>query len=124
MYTINGDTNNVVNKITVDFTANGIAVNPKTNMIYVTGGDYNSSLGYVAALDSETNKEVNRTELNQITYTVSVNPDTNMIYTTGDDTVYAIDGKTNEILADMVLDQIRLWDFRKPGNKCCIRNRA
>ena len=105
VYTINGDTNNVVNKITVDFTANGIAVNPKTNMIYVTGGDYNSSRGYVAALDSETNKEVNRTELNQIAYTVSLNPDTNMIYTTGDDTVYAIDGKTNEILADMVLDQ-------------------
>jgi len=91
---IDGRTNKVVDDIPVDFETTGISVNPKTNMIYVTGGDTNSSLGYVAAIDGETNKVVNAIELDEYGNGISVNPQTDMIYSIGYDTVYTIAGNT------------------------------
>jgi DNA-binding beta-propeller fold protein YncE len=93
-----------------------LAVNPVTNLLYtchssMLQGQYDSvdvysgeNLSYVTSV----NIPGSNTSLYTQRVRVTVNPDTNRVYATwsGRDTVYIIDGNTNEITKDVSLDTL------------------
>ena len=74
----------------------GIAVNPITNMVYVTYLGSNS----VSVIDGKTNSVVSTIPIGSYTCDLAVNPITNKIYVDScqSNTVFVIDGNTNTIL--------------------------
>jgi YVTN family beta-propeller protein len=80
-------------------TPSHIAVNPNTNLIYVS--DYNNDS--VSVIDGKTNKVVNTIGIETPSY-IGVNPNTNMIYVDehnrdlNSSSIDVIDGKTNKVV--------------------------
>ena|GEM_PF-1176489 len=74
----------------------GVAVNPITNMVYVTNQGSNS----VSVIDGKTNSVVSTIPIGSIPYDLAVNPITNKIYAANwlSNTVSVIDGNTNAVL--------------------------
>ena len=114
---INGSTNTVLSPITVGLNPFGLAVNPKTNMIYVAniGGAGVDPCGSepsstVSVIDGSTNNVVNTVTVGLGPAFVAVNPKTNKIYVTVNggcctdgNTVAVIDGSTNTVVDTIVL---------------------
>jgi len=74
----------------------GVAVNPVTNMVYVTNWDDNT----VSVIDGKTNSIVRDIQVGVSPTHVTINPVTNMVYVTNrdDNTVSVIDGKINTVV--------------------------
>lgn len=86
-----------------------VAVNPVTNMAYVScvksfkmqGGTYQSVSAYVAVIDGSTDTVMQNVTLagnNEWPSGIRVNPDTNRIYVGGSPSAYVIDGNTNLLI--------------------------
>jgi YVTN family beta-propeller protein len=93
---IDGGTNAVVATVPVGLSAQGVAVNPSTNRIYVVGGWNN-----VSVIDGATNSILGTALVGVQPRAVAVNPTTNRIYVANEqsDTVSVIDGATNTVVA-------------------------
>ena len=95
----------MLTNVTVGFQPHGIAVNPVTDLIYVTNTASNS----VSVIDGKTNRIIdtiligNRNLADDFEFTshVAVNPKTNKVYVSNidADTITVIDGKTDRILS-------------------------
>ena len=103
---IDGTTDSIVSTISVGYTPLGVAVNPNTNMIYVSENPIwnGPNEGIVSVIDGSTNSIVSRISLAG-NYEIGVNPNTNMVYlasndasSTFDDVVYVIDGIKNKVV--------------------------
>ena len=77
-----------------------VAVNPNTNMVYVTNADSNT----VSVIDGKTNSVVKNIEVGKQPSSIAINPNTNMVYVanSNSNTVSVIDGKTNSVKTDIV----------------------
>ena len=96
---IDGATNSVVNTITVGLGPGFVAVNPKTNKIYVTltGGCCDDGNG-VAVIDGSTDAVVKTVTVDLDPFIVAVNPRTNLVYVThAGDKITVIDGATDTV---------------------------
>ena len=96
---IDGATNSVVNTITVGLGPGFVAVNPKTNKIYVTltGGCCDDGNG-VAVIDGSTDAVVKTITVDLDPFIVAVNPRTNLVYVThAGDKITVIDGATDTV---------------------------
>jgi YVTN family beta-propeller protein len=93
------ETNNVQKNIPVGLHPTGIAINPKTNMIYVTN-EYSNT---VSVIDGTTYTVVNTISVGRWPYDVDVNSGDNMVYVTNmrSDTVSVINGTTNKSITDV-----------------------
>ena len=82
--------------ITVGKNPPSVAVNPKTNRIYVANYGDNT----VSVIDGKTNSVVNTVKVGKNPEGVAVNPSTNMIYVTNnrDNTTSVIDSRTNSVV--------------------------
>jgi YVTN family beta-propeller protein len=78
----------------------GIAVNPKSNMIYVSQDENNS----VAVIDGSTNSQVHTIGVGSNPGPIAVNPITNRIYVGNSDSISVIDGQTNALIAGINFD--------------------
>jgi len=98
---IDGSTNIVVNTITVGLGPAAVAVNPKTNKIYVTvNGGCCTSGNTVAVVDGSTNAVVDTITVADDPFLIAVNPRTNLIYVThAGDKITVIDGATDTVKA-------------------------
>lgn len=99
---IDGITNSVVNTITVGLGPGFVAVNPKTNKIYVTlTGGCCADGNAVAVIDGSTDTVVNTVTVDLDPFIVAVNPRTNLVYVThaGVDKITVIDGATDTVKA-------------------------
>jgi YVTN family beta-propeller protein len=67
--------------ISVGNTPVAVAVNPNTNMIYVTNADDNT----VSVIDGKTNNIVDTIKVGNNPVAVAVNPNTNILYVTNAD---------------------------------------
>ena len=76
----------------------GVAVNPVTDMIYVTNYDSNTT----SVIDGKTNNVIHTLPVGDYPTGVAVNPDTNMIYVANSfsNTTSVIDGTTNTLVRD------------------------
>jgi DNA-binding beta-propeller fold protein YncE len=94
---IDGVANKIVDEIYVDFDIRGLSLNPATNIVYITGGYSNSSLGSISAIDGKSNKVVKNIDLDEYGSGIAVNPQTNMVYVSGISTIYGINGTTYDL---------------------------
>ena len=96
----------VVATLPVPVRAFGVSVNPNTNRLYVTAGDFS---GLVVVFDTRSNTEITQIPVGDGPQGVAVNPVTNRIYVVNvrDQTVSVINGNTNS-----VIDTIPGFDFR------------
>src|SRR5437773_2001209 len=95
-------TNSVVNTITVGLGPGFVAVNPKTNKIYVTlTGGCCADGNAVAVIDGSIDTVVNIVTVDLDPFIVAVNPRTNLVYVThaGVDKITVIDGATDTVKA-------------------------
>jgi len=85
---------NVGKNPSVDNISEGIAVNPNTNMVYVTNHKDNTT----SVIDGSTDKVVKTIPVGHYPIGVAVNPKTNMVYVTNhkDNTTSVIDGSTDK----------------------------
>jgi YVTN family beta-propeller protein len=104
----------------VDLGPVGIAVNPNTNMVYVSSGLSNTtyileksetySLGKTIfyVIDGKTYSVVKTLLLSGLPGIVAVNPNTNMVYMPnyGSNTTYVIDGKTYSVVKTLNVGSI------------------
>jgi len=98
LYVINGSTNHVTKIISAGSYPSSIAVNPKTNKVYVR----DDTVG-IEVIDGKTNTLVDT--INVGSSKITLNPETDTIYAvTGKGTVLAIDGASNKILSNITLD--------------------
>lgn len=100
---INGSTDAVENTIHLDGIGPAfVAVNPKTNRIYVTiNGGCCASEQTVAVINGSTDAVVDYVDVDPDPFVVAVNPRTNLVYVThaGVDKVTVIDGSTDTVEA-------------------------
>jgi YVTN family beta-propeller protein len=84
------------NKISIGTVSAGIAVNPETNMLYVT--DLNS--GTISVINDSTHGIVANITVGKFPWGIAVNPKTNMIYVANQfsNSVSVIDGSTNKVI--------------------------
>jgi YVTN family beta-propeller protein len=70
----------------------GVAVNPSTNRIYVTNGDYDNN--NVSVIDGASNEVIVTVPVGHSPWGVAVNPNTKRIYVadSGDNSVSVVDG--------------------------------
>ncbi len=98
---INGATDVVQKNITLEgFGPAFVAVNPKTNKIYVTvSGGCCADGNTVAVIDGSTDTVLGYVTVALNPFIVAVNPSTNLVYVThaGDDRITVIDGYTNMV---------------------------
>ena len=96
----------VIDTIPVPVRAFGVAVNPGTERLYVSSGDFS---GLVSVINTQTNKIITEIPVGDGPQGIAVNPVTNLIYAVNvrDQTVSVIDGFTNK-----VVDTIPGLDFR------------
>jgi len=127
VHVIDGSTNSVVHTIQVLSTPFYLAVNPNTNLIYVT-----SEPGYrLTVINGSTNTIVNTIHLN-FPMGVAINPTTNKIYVMSDG-LTVIDGSTNNSVVTSVpatctafvavnpnTNQVYLANYF--GNSVCVIN--
>ena len=93
-YSPNPPSSNLPHEITVGASPSDVAVNPKTNMVYVV--NYGSDT--TSIIDGTTNKVVSNVTVGTGPNGVDVNPNTNMLYVANnrDNTVSVINGTTNK----------------------------
>jgi YVTN family beta-propeller protein len=100
---IDGSTDAVEKNIEVDGIGPAwVAVNPKTNMIYVTiNGGCCTSGHTVAIIDGSTDAVLRYVDVDLDPFIVAVNPRTNLVYVThaGVDKITVIDGRTDTVKA-------------------------
>jgi YVTN family beta-propeller protein len=89
--------------ISVARTPNDLAINPKTNMMYVVNNDNNR----ISVIDSQTDK-VNKTislslegKFTPFDKSLAIDSTTNLIYLTSYKSIFVIDDKTNELLLEI-----------------------
>ncbi len=92
---INGSTNKVVDDFKVGFDPVEIAVNPITNLIYV-----NEFENMYRVIDGNTHEVVGN--INNVIH-IGINPDANKIYVSDHNQVKALDGATNQVVANIDL---------------------
>jgi YVTN family beta-propeller protein len=82
---------------------NSVAVNPNTNLLYVT----HRTLNTTSVIDGTTNSVVADMAVGTEPSSVAVNPNTNLIYVAniGSHNVSVIDGTTNSVVADIAVDR-------------------
>jgi len=78
---IDGKTNKVIGNVKVGNTPSAVAVNPNTNMVYVTNYYDNTT----SVIDGKTNKVIGNVTVGSAPSALAVNPNTNMVYVTSDD---------------------------------------
>jgi len=108
---IDGDSNTVIATVPVGGSPRGVAVNPTTSRVYVTGRDSAS----VTAIDGTTNTVMATIPVGLMPQGVAVNPTTNLIYVanwaSGD--VSVIDGGTNTVVATIAASDW-YWPYGGP----------
>jgi YVTN family beta-propeller protein len=109
---MNGTTNKIVNRILLTPIYEGIlltpiyegrpamALNPKTNTVYVTNPNSNT----ISVIDGTTNSIIKTIKVPRNPSTVAVNPKTNTVYVAneGANRISVIDGTTNSIIKTMM----------------------
>ena len=78
----------------------GIAVNPRTNMVYVANSQENT----VSAINGSNNEIVSNIAIDNSPIAIAVNPIKNKIYVTQSGSISVIDGKNNSIELTKTLD--------------------
>jgi len=68
--------NYVVNEIELEGRVGPIAINPNTNLVYIT----NPGTGTISVFDGSTNNLLNVFKTGRVPYGIAVNPDSNLIY--------------------------------------------
>jgi YVTN family beta-propeller protein len=96
----------VIDTIPVPIHAFGVAVNPGTDRLYVSAGDFS---GLVSVIDTQTDKEITEIPVGDGPQGIAANPVTNRVYVVNvrDQTVSVIDANINK-----VIDTIPGLDFR------------
>jgi YVTN family beta-propeller protein len=96
-------TNRVISTISVGYTIYGIAVNPKTNKIYVANGVVNS----IFVIDSSSGARLANVPMPYVPFGVAVNPNTNMVYVTslGTEWTTIIDASTNTLVTSIAIPE-------------------
>jgi YVTN family beta-propeller protein len=89
--------------VSVDNAPSSVAINPNTNLIYVTHRNLNTT----SVIDGITNSVVAEIAVGTEPSSVAINPNTNMIYVTniGSHNVSVIDGITNGVVAEIAVDR-------------------
>jgi YVTN family beta-propeller protein len=101
MYVIDGymdSVNSVINRISgVCVWCGYSAINPHTNMIYITTGVFDNR---VFVIDGNTNSVIKTIKVGNDPYNIVINPNTNKIYVmnTENKTISVIDGNTNSVI--------------------------
>jgi YVTN family beta-propeller protein len=101
---MDGTTNTVVATVPVGESPTGVAVNPTTNLIYVTDAAWSAWSGTVSVIDGTTNTVVSTIPVNQWPLDVAVNPVTNLIYVANaawSGTISVIDGGSNTVVGNI-----------------------
>jgi len=101
---IDGTTNTVVATVPVGESPTGVAVNPTTNLIYVTDAAWSAWSGTVSVIDGGSNTVVATIPVNQWPLDVAVNPVTNLIYVANaawSGTISVIDGGSNTVVGNI-----------------------
>ncbi len=109
----NGLTNKVETSISLDQNPTGIAVNPKTNKIYVVNSDSDS----ISVIDGKMTKPISNLdkfrqegigiETEKEPTDIAVNPETNKIYVVNSDSdsISVIDGKNDKVTANVQIGE-------------------
>jgi YVTN family beta-propeller protein len=98
VYIIDGHTNTVIGQLSAPSPA-GVAVNPKTNRIYVAG---NGFPGGLFVFDGATNTQIARITLDSSAEAVATNFRLNRAYSTVDSNELAVvDGATNQVMTNV-----------------------
>ena len=98
VYVVDGNTNTILDILKIPKPC-GIAVNPKTNMIYVSSESTDS----VIVIDGKTNEFLANVTTGHKPRGVGVNSDTNMVYITNTESnsVTVLDGLTNNVVTSI-----------------------
>lgn len=104
VFVIDGNNQNVVTSIEVGMNPRNIAVNPVTNMIYVTNENSKS----VSVIDGQTNSVVKTISVRSQPAGLGLDTVSNKIYVTNteDDSISVIDGVNNEVVDTIHLENI------------------
>lgn len=107
---IDTSTKTVLKTIKVGFGAENVAVNPNTNIVYVTRFDSND----IDLINSSSNTVIKTIDVGNTIYGssdilhhgIAVNPNTNVVYVTdqGSNTLFAINGSTNKPLVGVTFN--------------------
>src|SRR5438552_1724049 len=93
---------NVITTIAEGHSVRYNAVNPFTNMIYVTNTGYSSGpKGYVSVINGKTNTLIKQLQISDREDDIAVNPTTNKIYSTEDGIIFIISGKTDTVVGSI-----------------------
>lgn len=105
-----GASPHVITTIPVDRKPLNIAVDPVTDMIYVT------ELAQLQVIDGKTNTVVATVHMPNQTFDIAVDPATDLIYATDSNqrSVLAIDGKTNIVVAQIKIGGFGFWIATDP----------
>lgn len=99
--------------------ASYIAINPETNLIYVTGNDNSGFKNFISVIDGDTNKIIETINIEGTILAISINTSSNRIYVSNikvlatlkpfDDVSFisVIDGDTNEIIDTVGLSKVQ-----------------
>lgn len=93
---IDGQTNTVIAQVSVFTQPAGVAVNPKTDRLYVVGGGFP---GEILVFDASTNAQIATIPEDFGTENVAVNFRLDRAYVTDQDTVIVVDGAANQEMA-------------------------
>ena len=104
VFVIDGNNQNVVSSIAVGMNPRNIAVNPVTNMIYVTNENSKS----VSVIDGQTNSVVKTISVRSQPAGLGLDTVSNKIYVANlnDNSISVIDGVTNEVVDTIHLENI------------------
>lgn len=119
---IDGKTNSIITQVTVPIQPAGIAVNPKTNRIYIGDGGFSGS---VLVYDGTTNTEMARIAVSSTVQGVATNFRLDRVYAAVgvSDTLAVLDGSTNsEITEAPVGDLPQGVDVNLINNKIYVAN--
>jgi YVTN family beta-propeller protein len=101
---IRDDANLLLTRINMTESPWDVAVNPKTNIIYVS----HSGSPTISVIDSTTNDVVKSIPVIRGSGEIAVNSETNMVYVSTDSfngaVVHVIDGKTNDIVSNIAIE--------------------
>lgn len=96
LYVIDGTTNTIVNNLSLGTGSQNVAVNPVTNMIYMTHDSTNT----VSVINGSTDKVISTLAVGTFPTGVAVNPITNMIYVSNESGgVSVINGTKNIVMS-------------------------
>jgi YVTN family beta-propeller protein len=89
-------TTNSLMSIKVGSSPSGMAINPNTNLLYIT----NFGSDYISVINDNTNQVITSIKIEKGLWGVDINPNTNKIYVTSvaSQSLYVIDGNTNTLI--------------------------